>query len=173
MNDLFFLETSRLLIKPLTLNDDAFILELVNTEGWLRFIGNRNVGSLIEARSYIQKIMESTNVSYWIVSLQEVGEKIGLITYIQRDYLEYPDIGFAFLPAFCKKGYAYEATSAVLKKLIAEHNLQYILATTLPENGDSIKLLKKLGLTFEKELEIGTNGLNIYGASMGNYQKGY
>ncbi len=48
-----------------------------------------------------------------------------------------------------------------LKKLVAEYNLQTILATTLPENADSIKLLKKIGLTFEKGLKIENNNLHI------------
>jgi RimJ/RimL family protein N-acetyltransferase len=50
---------------------------------------------------------------------------------------------------------------------IAEHDLPHILATTLPENTASVKLLEKLGLTFERELEADTNRLYIYGASVG------
>src|SRR5215218_9705823 len=93
-----FLITERLLIIPLATSDDSFILELVNTEGWISFIGNRNITSQVEAKAYIQKILENSNCSYWVVKLKEQQQSIGIITYIKRDYLEHHDIGFAFLP---------------------------------------------------------------------------
>jgi [ribosomal protein S5]-alanine N-acetyltransferase len=161
-----FLTTERLFIRPLTITDDNFILELVNTEGWLRFIGNRNVTSQAEAGSYIQRILENKNISYWVVERQGNQDKIGLVTCIKRDYLDHPDIGFAFLPDFCKKGYAYEATSAVLHQLIEKRCLSHILATTFPENSSSIKLLKRIGLAYEKEIDVEKEKLHVYGASI-------
>ena len=157
--------TDRLFIEPLTFNDTAFILELVNTEGWLTFIGNRNVHSEMDAREYIQKIMDNSNTDYSLVKRKKDQTKIGIITFIQRDYLDHPDIGFAFLPAYSNKGYAYEATKAVLKNLIETNNLAHILATTIPENLHSIKLLKKLGLSYEKEIEVNKVKLQVYGAA--------
>ncbi len=69
----------------------------------------------------------------------------------------------AFLPRFSNNGYAYEATMAVLKKLINELTPSHILATTIPENVSSIKLLKKIGLVFEKEIEVDQERLHVYG----------
>ena len=160
-----FVATARLTVKLLSLTDAPFILELVNTEGWLKFIGNRNITSDTEAQAYIQRILENPNITYWVVQRNEQQDLIGIVTYIKRDYLEHHDIGFAFLPNVAKNGYAYEATTAVLEKLVREHNLTYILATTIPENAPSIKLLQKLGLGFEKELEMGNLKLQVYGAA--------
>ncbi len=36
-------KTNRLTLRKLEEKDCSFILELLNTEGWLKFIGNRNV----------------------------------------------------------------------------------------------------------------------------------
>ncbi len=165
MNVQSFLITNRLSIKPLTVTDSSFILTLVNTEGWIKFIGNRNITSEVEAGAYIKKILENKNISYWVVSLKENEDKIGVITYIKRDYLEYHDIGFAFLPNFSGKGYAWEAANAVLNELIQTHNISHILATTVPENMSSVKLLKKLGLAYEKEIEVDKEKLHVYGAA--------
>lgn len=165
MNLFFPLTTARLLIQPLTPADNHFIFELVNTDGWLKFIGNRNVASAEEATAYIQKILAMQHVVYWVVKLKDTEEATGIVTYIQRDYLPYPDIGFAFLPRYCKQGYAYEATNAVLHQLTSEQQLTHILATTLSQNAASIKLLEKLGLNFEKEMEVEHQKLHIYGAS--------
>ncbi len=158
--------TDRLLLEPLSENDGDFIIELVNTNGWLKFIGNRNIHSKIDAISYIQKIKSDQNMIYWIVKLKDTKSAIGLITLIKRDYLEYKDIGFAFLPKFSNKGDAYEATNAVLSYLVNYNTFTDILAETIPENTSSIKLLQKLGLQFEKEIEIENQILHIYRASV-------
>jgi RimJ/RimL family protein N-acetyltransferase len=165
VNVQFSLVTDRLIIEPLALADDQFILELVNTEGWLRFIGNRNITSDADARAYIQKIIENHDISYWVVSRSDDRAKAGVITYIKREYLDHRDIGFAFLPQFSKKGYAYEATIGVLKQLIRERNILHVLATTLPGNMESIKLLKKLGFEFEREIDVKTEKLLLYATS--------
>jgi [ribosomal protein S5]-alanine N-acetyltransferase len=161
-----FLITERLIIKPLTLTDHSFILELLNSEGWIKFIGNRNVTSRVEARAYIERILENKNIVYWVVKLRDSQASIGIVTFIKRDYLKHHDIGFAFLPNFAKKGYAYEATNAVFQQLIRERNITHILAITVPENMKSIKLLKKIGLAFEKEIELANGKVHVYGASI-------
>jgi [ribosomal protein S5]-alanine N-acetyltransferase len=160
------LSTDRLLLKPLSENDSEFIIELLNTEGWIKFIGNRNIQSNADAIAYIQKINGNKNSTYWTVNLRDAISPIGLVTLIKRDYLEHNDIGFAFLPDYFGKGYAYEAANTILNYLAREKFATNILAETLPENISSIKLLEKLGLRFEKEMEIENETLHIYGASI-------
>ncbi len=160
------LTTDRLLIEPLTINENNFILELVNTDGWIKFIGNRNVTSQVEATAYIQKIIDNPNTTYWVVKLKDNQTTIGIITFIKREYLEHHDIGFAFLPNFINNGYAYEATKAVLSNLIQSYNLSNILATTVNENISSIKLLKKLGLCFHKKIEVDKKILHVFQVSV-------
>ncbi len=162
--------TERLSIEPMSPGDTDFIFELVNTEGWLEFIGNRNITSLTDADAYIKKILGNSSVLYWIVKHNATTDNLGVVTYIKRDYLEYNDIGFAFLPRFANNGYAYEASNALLRHLVKERDLKHILATTIPENIKSIKLLKKIGLTFEKEITIDNETLHIYSASLKELQ---
>ena len=168
LNIPYTLNTPRLLVTPLAITDDHFILELVNTEGWLKFIGDRNINSPSEAGAYIQMVLADENISYWVVLLKENKVKIGIVTFIKRAYLQHPDIGFAFLPQFCKKGYAYEATTAVLNQLVHEHKLSHIFATTVPGNLNSVTLLKRIGLAFEREIEVEQQKLHVYGASTSN-----
>jgi ribosomal-protein-alanine N-acetyltransferase len=148
--------TARLNLNPITLNDDKFILTLLNSPGWLRFIGDRNVKNTDEARAYITNIIDSKQFIYWVVKLIDAGEPIGVITCITRNYLPYPDIGFAFLPAYASLGYAFEAASTVINGLVNENNNSTFLAITLRDNAGSISLLKKLGFDFERNIE--TNG---------------
>ena len=162
INKLMKFTTDRLLIEPLSENDTDFILELVNTDGWLKFIGSRNINSKTDAIAYIQKINGNQNITYWTVKLIKTKVSIGIITFIKRDYLEYNDIGFAFLSKFSKKGFAFEATQKVLESLIENKKITNILATTIPENINSITLLEKLGFYFDKKIEIDNEILHIY-----------
>src|ERR1700741_9948 len=102
------------------LNSDAadFILELVNTNGWLTFIGDRKIYNRNDAITYIKKIKDNSAITYWIIKLKESPISIGVLTLIKRDYLEHSDIGFALLPLYSKQGYAYEATISLMNNLI-------------------------------------------------------
>jgi [ribosomal protein S5]-alanine N-acetyltransferase len=160
MNAIF--TTERLNLRLLAPSDQYFIIELLNSEGWLRFIGNRNIGTPEEARAYIQRILDNPATTYWIAELKADQTPVGIITLIKRDYLESHDIGFAFLPAFGGMGYAFEAANTVLKSLMESGHHTKILATTIPENTASIRLLKKMGLEFESEIVIQQETLHVY-----------
>src|SRR6185437_7795512 len=145
--------TERLSLYPLTLKEDGFILELVNTPGWIKFIGDRKVNNLGDAQSYIKKIRKNSDIKYWAVKLKKEEIAIGIVTLIKREYLPYHDIGFAFLPAYAKMGYAFEAASALLSYVRKEYGLNHLLATTITDNVSSISLLNKLGFKFDKEMK--------------------
>lgn len=154
--------TQRLILNNIAENDDDFMLALVNTEGWLKFIGDRNVHSKQDAIAYIKRIKNTPNLFYWVVRLKDTHTPLGIISFLKRSYLAHFDIGFAFLSEFNGCGYAYEAAEKVLS--IASKKAEYstILATTIPQNIASIKLLTKLGLHFERELEVANEKLHVY-----------
>lgn len=154
--------TKRLIVKPLADKDHAFILELLNTEGWIKFIGNRNVNSKSDALAYIQKINENPNTHYYIVSHKETLTTVGLVTLIQRDYLKNPDVGFAFLPQYMHQGFAFESASRLIDELTKHALIEKLSAVTFPNNTASIKLLRKLGFNYEKTIENEGMTLNIY-----------
>jgi [ribosomal protein S5]-alanine N-acetyltransferase len=156
------ISTDRLFLDILTQRDYEFIIQLVNSKGWIEFIGNRNVHSKEEALAYINKIVDSQNMYYWVVRIKDGNIPIGVVSFLKREYLENFDIGFAFLPKFTSHGYAYEATKEILSMVSTNPEYDTVLATTIPNNINSIKLLIKLGLHFEKELEAGDERLHIY-----------
>jgi len=155
-------QTSRLRVRKVALSDNEFFFKLVNSPGWLKFIGNRNVNSNEDAIPYIKKILNTVNLTYWVVTIKAKQQAIGIISFIKRDYLEHFDIGFAFLPEFMGQGYAYEAASALFSEIAKKPEYHTIQAVTIPGNSSSIKLLKKLGMRFEKEIEVGAEKLHIY-----------
>ena len=158
----FSTETNRLLIQPITLLDSHFILELVNTAGWLQFIGDRNIHTIDNAEAYIHKIIDNPNYTYWVCKLKESLSPVGIVTFIKRDTMEHHDIGFALLPAYEKMGLAYEATKQVADELISTGLYKTIQAITVKNNHGSIRLLEKLGLHFEKEITDDKETLLLY-----------
>lgn len=152
------LETDRLIIRWLTIEDAAFILELVNDPSWLRFIGDRGVRALEDARNYILKgpveMYGRLGFGLYLVELKDEGVPIGTCGLIKRDSLKDVDIGFAFLPSFRGRGYAYEAASAVLAYGKNTLGLERIVAIVSPGNDRSIRLLEKLGLQFEQRVQL-------------------
>jgi len=159
------LSTQRLLLDIISENDHEFIHSLVNSRGWLQFIGDRNIHTETDSVEYIKRIKKTPDFFYWVVRLKDTNIPIGIISFLKRSYLEYFDIGFAFLPEFYGRGYAYEAAERILS--IANKKAEYptILATTVPDNISSIKLLTKLGFSFEKPIEVQNEILHIYSNS--------
>lgn len=156
------LTSSRLTLTALAPADAEFIFELVNTPGWIKFIGDRNVKTIHDAESMVRKIMDNPNVNYWVVRTREQQTSIGIISLVKRDYLESFDVGFAFLPQHMGQGYAYEAAMAFMYALIETDAYPTILATTLAHNSSSIALLSKIGLRFDRELTIESETLQVY-----------
>jgi RimJ/RimL family protein N-acetyltransferase len=157
--------TKRLTLDELNIADTDFIFELVNTAEWKKFIGERNINSKEDAVAYTQKIIDNPNISYWVVKSKEDQSPIGVITIIKRDYLPHRDIGFAFLPAYGKKGYAKEAANTILNDLVADDNCTTVLATTIEENYKSIQLLEKLGLDYSDRITNNGDVLLLYSAA--------
>ncbi len=156
------LSTNRLQLDLLTIHDADFIFALVNTKGWLEFIGDRKVHSKDDAIAYINKILSNEDIAYWVVRIKDTNTSIGLITLIKRTYLDHYDIGFAFLPEYNGHGYAYEAAQAILSMAATIPLFHPMLATLVPSNTKSIKLLHKLGLRFDKEIAVEKERLHLY-----------
>src|SRR5207248_2671899 len=131
-------ETARLRLDELAAGDAAFILELVNEPAWLRFIGDRNVHTLDDARGYIANGPLASYAAHgfglWKVALAESGEAIGMCGILKRPQLERADLGFAFLARHWGRGYAREAVAAVLALARDRHHLPGLAAITDPDN---------------------------------------
>jgi ribosomal-protein-alanine N-acetyltransferase len=155
-------ETERLLLSKITLENAPFIFKLVNTQGWIKYIGERNIRTLDDAKKYIEKLLNTPKLTYWVVRLKGTLTELGIITFIKREHLDHYDIGFAFLPQHIHKGYALEASREVLNYGLKELKMQAVVATTLPDNISSIRLLEKLGLQFEKGITEGDLELQVY-----------
>ncbi len=147
------LETPRLVLRKFTHDDDAFVLRLVNEPSWLRFIGDRGVRTLDDARRYLddgpRKSYARNGFGLWAVLARQRSEPVGMCGLIRRDTLPDVDLGFAFLPGAWGRGFARESAAAVLDHARDVLALRRVLAITDPENGPSIRVLERVGMLRE------------------------
>lgn len=165
MHALKVLETERLLLRPMTGEDAAFILELVNDPSFIRNIGDRKVRSIDGAKAYIT---DGPVASYarngfglYLVELKETRESMGMCGLIRRNTLKDVDIGYAFLPRYWSKGYAFEAALAMKQYAQKDIGLKRLVAVVDPENEPSIHLLEKLGMKFECMVRLATDDIEL------------
>ncbi|SDR96651.1 GNAT family N-acetyltransferase [Christiangramia echinicola] len=151
-------ETERLIIRPTSIEDKDFIYKLLNSPKWLRYIGDRNVRSSLDAEKYIVSRMlpqlEKLGFSNNTILKKEDGVKIGTCGLFDREGLYEVDIGFAFLPEYENLGYAFEATSTLKRAAKDEFGLTNLSAITLEENKASRKLLEKLEFKFKEKIRL-------------------
>jgi RimJ/RimL family protein N-acetyltransferase len=159
------LETDRLVLRRLSIEDAEFILALLNEPSFVQFIGDKGVRTMDDAREYILQgpicSYERFGFGLYLTTLKESGVPIGICGLLKRESLGDVDVGFAFLPQFWSKGYALESASAVMAYGRSRFGLKRIVAVTDPDNQASIRVLEKLGLEFEKMVRLSEDGPEI------------
>lgn len=149
-------ETERLILRPISEADAPFILELFNCPSWLKYIGDRNVKSSEDAKTFIKNKIrpqhERLGYSNYVLIRKSDGAKMGTCGLYDREGLEGIDIGFALLPRYEKKGYAFEAADKIKNIGIEIFGITQMTAVTTKDNTSSQKLLEKLGLKFKKTI---------------------
>lgn len=159
------IETPRLVLREQTPDDAAFVLALTNDPDWLRYIGDRGVRTLDDARAYIDRAVEAyrrLGFGLWLVELRDGGVPVGLCGLIRRDGLEDVDVGFAFLPAYRGRGYASEAAAAVLDYGWRVVGLRRIVAIVSPDNAASVRVLERLGFSFDRTVRLSDDDASLF-----------
>lgn len=157
------LETERLIIREMDSATDAeFILDLVNQPSFIKYIGDRGVREIEAARKFIESRYRKSYLDHgygmYSVVLKDDGKPIGACGFVRRDVLPYPDIGFAFLPQYERKGYGFESAAAIMEYGRDKLGFTRVLAITSQNNDASGKLLEKLGFAFDRLFEMPPDG---------------
>lgn len=167
-------ETERLRLRMITLQDAAFIQRLYSSEDFLRYIGDKEINDTEKAVEYIEnnilKMHEEKGVCLLMVEIKETSTPIGICGLIKRDTLESHDIGYGFVPEFYGQGFAQEAAEAIIEQVKQNADIDHLVAITTSDNIRSIALLTKLGFVFERVEDVISESvnLNLYGFSLGN-----
>jgi RimJ/RimL family protein N-acetyltransferase len=172
ISSMTIIETERLTLRKLAVEDAGFILNLLNQPSFIQFIGDRGVRTFEDANRYILRgavaSYERYSFGLYLTLLKESKIPIGICGLVKRDSLKDADIGFAFLPQYWSKGYAFESASAVLAYARNTLGLKRVLGITTPDNQGSIRVLEKIGLKFEQMVKLSEDNveLKLFAADM-------
>jgi RimJ/RimL family protein N-acetyltransferase len=160
------IESARLSLRELAMPDAQFILELLNEPGFVRFIGDKGVRTLADARDYIAKgPMDSYRrhgFGLYLTSLRGCATPIGICGLVKREALADVDLGFAFRSSYWAKGYASESAAAVLDYARNILRIKRIVAIAATDNHASIAVVAKVGLRLEGTVKLAEDGPDLY-----------
>jgi RimJ/RimL family protein N-acetyltransferase len=146
------LKTERLEVREAAETDAAFVLELLNSPGFLENIGDRGVRTEAEAATYVRERMiegyRALGFGMWLV-VQHDGRPVGMAGLVKRDGLDVPDVGYAFIADAWGRGYAQEAAAAVVAHAQSALGIPKLAAITSPENFASMAVLRKIGFSMQ------------------------
>ena len=149
----------------MTLQDAEFILELLNDGAFLQFIGDKGVRTLEDAREYIRSrpltSYDLNGFGLWVVELKSSRTAIGMCGLLKREVLDDVDLGFAFLPQYRFQGFALESAAAVLEYGRQVLGFRRIVAIANSDNAGSIRVLEKIGMSFERMIRLSEDDLEI------------
>lgn len=157
-NSDWFLETERLVLRRLRLDDAAFMLSIWNDPAFVEHVGDRGIRTVFAAETALLdgafKLYEEYGYGPFCMSLKRDGTLVGICGLFRREHLEHPDIGFAVLPEFCGQGLAAEAADAVIEHARSDLEIRVLTAIVSPQNPASIGLIEKLGLRFDRGITM-------------------
>lgn len=160
------IKTRRLQLRYVDVDDATFILELINSPGWLEFIGDKKIRTPEASRNWIRQVIRKQlrELGYTALTVLSAKDKtpLGVVSLVKRVELDSIDIGYAFLPQHMGNGYAYESTTAVLDFVKNELGFDTVFAIVQDNNHQSIRLLDKLDFTKTGTRQIGGENLDLY-----------
>ena len=166
------IETERLRLREMSEGDAEFVLEILNDEGFKRFVGDRGVRTLEGAARYIEERFVGSyrqhGFGLWLVEAKDEAVPVGICGLWKRKELNVVEVGYAFLPPFRSKGYAFEAASAAQVYARDVLGLARLYAVVNPDNAISIRVLEKLGMRFERAVRLlgETSDVRLFSADL-------
>jgi RimJ/RimL family protein N-acetyltransferase len=147
------IETERLLLREISLNDKEQMFQLYTNADVHKYTGDPLVESMEEMEQAIQtriKNYKTYGYGRWATFLKNDMRFIGWAGLAYLPEFDEIDLGYRFLPNYWGKGFATEASHAILSYGFDKLNLKRIIAIAVKEHKASIKVMQKVGMEFDK-----------------------
>lgn len=142
------METSRLVLRPFTVEDATIMYALNSDPEVLKYTGDKQFESIAETRRFLEAYdqYQKYKVGRLIVISKEDKEIVGWCGLkFHPDTGDY-DLGYRFFQKHWGKGYASEAARACITEGFESLKLNRIIGRVRKENSNSIRVLRKLGM---------------------------
>lgn len=145
-------------LRPITEEDAPLLFDLMTGKTWLTNIGDKGIGTLLDARQYIKDKMhpdlpEKGFVNHVIID-PDTKVEVGTCSLHDREGVEGLDIGYAILEAHEGKGYATAAAQKMIDLAFDDHQVEKVSAITTEENKGSRRVLEKLGFVHDGYVQL-------------------
>ncbi|MFN8144987.1 MAG: GNAT family N-acetyltransferase [Bacteroidia bacterium] len=149
------IQTSRLILRPMVEADARHMFDMNNDPDVVRFTGNKAYENIEEVLNYIRTNdqFEKYKLGRFTILDKITGEYIGWCGLKFLEDINEIDLGYRLLKKNWGKGIATESSIAMLDYGFLTLGLERIVGRAVKENINSIHILQKLGMTYEKEFE--------------------
>jgi RimJ/RimL family protein N-acetyltransferase len=157
-----FVETERLLLRQLLPSDDIGMFELDSDSEVQRYLGNKPIKRVEEARKSIEYIRQQyleNGIGRWAVIEKETSCFVGwaglkFVREATNNHINYHDLGYRLIKRYWGKGYATESAKASLEYGFEQLKLKEIYGMADVGNVASRKVLEKVGLSFIERFDL-------------------
>lgn len=166
------LESARLLLQPWAEIDSMEFRPIAQDPRVMRYINDGQPWTDSVIQEFVERQIEAYSVrAYcrWKLILKDTGEMAGFCGAGMLDGLSDPEIGWWLAHRFWGQGLAVEAARVALDDIFTRIALERVISVAIPENLRSIRIMEKLGLSYQE------NGMRkgipvvIYGISRAEY----
>lgn len=157
MTAVFELHTDRLRLRPMVVDDAPAFFALDSHPEVYRNTGEPPPGSVAQVEARIRDYPDYADRGYGRLAcvLRETGEMIGFCGLKKLPELGGAvDLGYRLAPAHWGRGLATEAGHEVLRFGFDVLGLARVIGLVLPSNRRSVRVLEKLGMRREGEIEV-------------------
>lgn len=151
------LETERLIVRELALDDLDDLFELYSYKGMTDYMEGLYPYEEEYAyqKAYIENMYGFFGYGMWLVFEKESGKLVGRAGVEHREVLDGElELGYAIGTPWQGKGFATEVCEGILKYVQEELYFDEIVSLVEPENKVSVHVLEKLGFLLETELDL-------------------
>lgn len=167
------LETKRLILRKFTLSDAQDVLNLNADPMVTKYLPHEDWTSLSKAiqniESKVLKDYETYGFGRMAVFLKDSNEFMGFSGLKVEEDVEGVDLGFRFRKKFWNQGYGYESALPFIKIGFEDLKLNEILGGAMPDNLGSVAILKKVGMTYRRDLDIDGVLFNVFSITKDEY----
>lgn len=150
------LETERLYLREMNPEDAEFFYLLNLDPEVVRYTGDEPVASVADAIRFLEKYDQYTRYGFgrWAVIRKEDDEFLGWCGLKYSPELDEVDVGFRFFKKYWNRGYATESARACVEWGMDQLEVDEIVGRAMKENTASIRVLEKIGLTYDSDFDF-------------------
>jgi ribosomal-protein-alanine N-acetyltransferase len=166
------LETERLLLRPLTMDDLAAYADMYADPEVTRYLGRGTTMSAAQTEAQLRDLIE-----------RELRDGFGLRSVVRKedgrllgrcglhkwviDEVDETELGWVLAREFWGRGYATEAATAVRDHALGRLGQTRLIALIKHENAASQNVASKLGMRYERDVDLTSGPARLYAVANG------